>query len=544
MKRTLVFLIILLIPLSLHANEQRIIPIDSEVYDLLELLSAEAGYAMLSDVMPYSEAQVFGILDQLDKSKLSEAGNNAIDRIYELTEITPVYSEDNFAADISVTAALEGYLHSSDDESQWQYGYEERQPFFTLSVETWFNEGFYAVMEPDLGESRFVLTNTDSDGNYIGNYTNIPSEFGELNYHFPSRGFFSFGGDNWNLQIGRDQLEYGNGETGNLIISSYPDFYDFAKIKGFADNFAYTWTYINFESWDDEDPAQRFMVDHALEARLFDILTLGVNESALFYGEDTELQFISPLIVYHNLFRNHSLYEIIYDTDGTENDITQPTIANICMTVGFELAPLPGFSLYGEYLLDEIQTGVEASEYGEGVMSTPDSNAHMLGIKGSYPLGPGYFSGFFEYIYTSPWCYLVGIEEADMAWTHRELSDVTNSRENVIKAIGLEYGPDTIVFAAEAGYIMPSVFEAALTADYVLKGENYITTEYDDDNTVTTPTGTPEHILVIGLSGSYEIFSFLSAALDLAWVRIGNYEHVQDDVFMDFQAAASIVFNI
>ncbi len=537
MNKFLVVFLLLIIPFSLFPNDQKIVPIDSEIYSLMSLLEAEAGVSSLSAVKPFSEAQIKNIIEQIDEGQLSQPGKIAMKRLEKLLEHSGIYQENGFLMDVSIAASIESYLHSSDDETQWYYAYEDRRPFLTVTAETWFNKGFYAVMEPDFEESRFIITDTDDDGEYKGNYTNLPVSFGDLNYHFPDRGFFSFGGSNWNIQLGRDQFEYGNGKNGKLLLSSYPDYYDFFKIRGYTDNFAYTWTYLNFESWTDYDPAQRYQVDHALEARFFDKFTLSVNESSLFYGESTELQFINPLIVYHNLFRNHP----ITDEDGNIS------VANICMTAGFSIVPLSGIEFYGEYLLDEISTGLEQAEYGSEVNVTPNADAHLLGIDFSLPVGPGYISAYFEYLYTSPWCYLLEIPEAGMVWSHRESSDILNKRVNIYKPIGYKYGPDTIAFSSEAGYTIPGMIKAALTADYILKGGNTIATEYEETAEAAglkTPTGIPEYKLVIGLYGTYEIFPFLCASVNLAYININNFNHEPESVFNDFQAVISVKMTI
>ncbi|MDC7126128.1 MAG: hypothetical protein PQJ46_11215 [Spirochaetales bacterium] len=532
MKKIFFAIFIIFLSISLYANDQRIIPLTSDVYDLIDSLSLETRLGMLSKERPYSEAQILSILNQIDKSKLSDAGVRAVAEIEKIMEKDPLYEEGKFSGDISGEIAIEGYLHTSDDESQWQYNYNDRKAILTLTFETWLNENFYAVIEPDLREDRFVITDTDDNGNYEGNYTNIPSSFGDLNYHFPTRGFFSFGSENWNIQIGRDRLEYGNGETGKLLLSSYPDFYDFIKAKCFVKNFAYTYSLIDLESWTDDDENLRFISDHALSVRLFeDMLTLSVNESALFYGEIPTIQYVSPLIIYHNLIRNHQIGD---------------SIVNICMTLGANFAPVKGLSFYGEYLLDEISTLLEQEEYGEDATVTPNAFAFLAGSKLSYPAGPGYISGFLEFVYTSPWCYLLSPEGGSMIWSHRDANDVTNSRENVKKYLGYEYGPDSMGFGMDAVYMMPTVFKAGLSADFIIKGENDYDSEYAEtvENAfMTTPTGTPEYRLILGLFGSYQLFDFLSFEIDTAWLRINNYNHVESSLFYDFQTAFSVVFD-
>ncbi len=542
LKKSVIILFFLMLSISMfnialqaeQQNHQRIISLDSEVYRLVDYLSVEAGFSLLNTPRPWSEAEILKIIDQLEYRELSGTGKSAYDQILRDIEKTALYSEENFSADISVGAALEAFLHTSDDETQWTYGFEDRLPFLTITAETWFNSGFYAVLDPDLKESRFVIDQTDSEGNYVGDVFNIPSEFGELNYHFPDRGFLSAGGENWNFQIGRDQLEYGNGETGKLLISSRPDYYDFFKLKGFADNFSYTWTYINLERYTDLDlpDESRFIADHEINVRLFNILTLSVNESVLFDGEEAELQYISPLIVFHNIYRHNEINE---------------SISNIAMTTGFNLVPISGLEIYGEFLLDEFQTWIEQAEYGEGVASTPNAIAYMAGARGAVPIGPGYLNGFLEYIYTSPWCYLLEPAGGSFAWTHTETTDVLNKRAWVIKPLGYEYGPDTMAFAGSIGYSVPAVFDVKLTLNYVLKGENYITTTWTDAAgaaALTTPSGIPEKRFIAGLSGNYKVFSFFTVASDLAFITIHNYGHTEGNVFSDFQTAFSAIFRL
>ncbi len=524
--------IILFIDLGFSSNGQRVIPVDSEIYPLLEILILEAGKPALSAVYPYTEAEVNGILEYIEDEITSESGKNSIKRIRKLFSVEPLYSEDKFSVDITLSAAAELYLNTSEDDSEWLYDYNKRKALLSLTAETWFNEGFYAFMDSELKKSRQII-----DSN-----TNIFTSFSDINYHFPERGFFSFGGNNWNLQIGRDRLEYGNGQTGKLMLSSSPDYYDFIKLKGFVNNFSYTWTYINLESWKDSDPAERNLVDHALEFRLFDFVTLSVNESALIYGESAELQYLSPLIVYHNLLRNNRLDEIIYAEDGTK--IVNPTVINIFMSLGFNIVPVKGLSIYGEYLLDEIQTSLEQAVYGTGITKTPNADAHMLGIKGAFPVGPGYINAFFEYVYVSPWCYLLSPKGGSMVWSHRDSNNVLKARSEVFKPIGYKYGPDTLSFGGEIGYLVPGLFTASFSADYILNGENTIYTAYVESieaAKMKTPSGIPEKRLILSLSGSYDIFPFLKTQIDLSYLDINNYKHVNMSRFIDFQTAFSVI---
>ena len=79
--------------------------------------------------------------------------------------------------------------------------------------------------------------------------------------------------------------------------------------------------------------------------------------------------------------------------------------------------------------MDQFQTAQELELYQNAAGAIPNADGHMLGIKASLPLGPGYISGYFEYIYTSPWMYLRDPREVSFYWIHRETTEVLKTRE-------------------------------------------------------------------------------------------------------------------
>ena len=508
-------------------NHQRIIPLNSEIYPVLDILSISSGTALLSSVKPYSEAEVLSVINRINYETLSQAGKNAYNKIIRLITPKPVYTEKNFAANITVKSALELYLHTSKDESNWLYGYEDRLPIFSLPTEVWFNTGFYGYVEPQFKESRFLITAKDSNGNFKGNISNIPSSYADFDYYYPERAFFSVGKNNWNLEIGRDKLETGNGQTGNLVLSSYPDYYNFAKVKGFADNFTFTWMYVDLENPETmtvPGGVQRAFIDHVLEARLFNVLSVFINESMLLNGQDPEIQYINPLIIYHNLF--------IKD------------FSNSLASVGFSLFPFSGLNIYGEFALDQLQTAQEQELYGSNVTATPNADGYMIGTKGVYPLGNGFLSGDLEYVYTSPWLY---IREGEMSffWYHRELTDVLKTITDVKKPLGYRYGPDAMVFSGKLNYYSLASLKLELGIEYILKGQNTIETPFEETGEAAlmkTPSGIVEKSFIVNIKGEYQIFPFLSAGLSSYIVNVSNYNHITGSSFFDFQNALNLSF--
>ena len=64
-------------------NNQKIIPIDSEIYQAIKSLYISQGLALPSTAGPWSEAELFLMLDRIDISRLQGATLRAYDFAYE-----------------------------------------------------------------------------------------------------------------------------------------------------------------------------------------------------------------------------------------------------------------------------------------------------------------------------------------------------------------------------------------------------------------------------------------------------------------------------
>ena len=193
----LFFIITVWIPAD---NTQRILPLDSPVYGYLESLILETGLSIPSTSRPFTAAETGAYLQRIPFSLLSEAGKKTYQAVINLLAVKPLYREqENFQFNPVLTVNLEAYVHSSTSGEEWEYGYERRKPLIEIPLQIYLFDTFYADLQPCLQKDPFVAESTET-------WNNIITDFSEVEGHFPFRGFFSLGGEHWNVQAGRDTL--------------------------------------------------------------------------------------------------------------------------------------------------------------------------------------------------------------------------------------------------------------------------------------------------------------------------------------------------
>ena len=171
----------------------------------------------------------------------------AYNEIKKIMRKSPVITGEGFALDVSLEVSPQLYLHSSEDESSWVYGYEARPPVLAIPFEAWYNEGFYASFEPALGESRFRIIEKDSDGNYteicpislwlLPRLTTI-SPNGRSSLPAGVTGMFRSAATASSTKRRERQAPV-------VLLCG---FLRFLRIKGFAGDFAFTWTYLDLQN--------------------------------------------------------------------------------------------------------------------------------------------------------------------------------------------------------------------------------------------------------------------------------------------------------
>ncbi len=465
------------------------------------------------------------------------AGRNAY--AFVLSECAPavLHRENRFAFDAGITAAPETFWHwnleSSEEYSEenysWNHGYEERQSLVSIPLEFWFFDSLYMISDLEFKEEHNTVdSGLDEEGIFpswiLTNHFNILFDDPDpkLDLYFPYRALLSVGGANWNLRFGRDQLNWGNGNSGNLMLSDYSDYYDFLLFSLWARDFKMTNVYAVMDPYLADGTSEHYkaFLGHRFDIRMWKRALLSISESYCFSGSAYPdlVHDLNFLMVFHNWLLSG---------------------ANSLMTVELSVNPWKYLNVYGQIAMDEFMVQYEADRGGGG---GPPIFAYMAGAESTIPVGPGYLGICAEWVLTSPWIY--NRKSAPYYYQVRHYWSLTTDKyENIVKPIGYEYGPDSIVWYAEASYTIPASFSLAFDCTYLIQGENTITSDWDPAEGDVAPTGTAEKSIILHLGAEYPFLSWLSVGCDLYYESVVNLSHIEGAFSKDLEAAAYIMFS-
>jgi hypothetical protein len=477
-------------PLFAQDNHQKIYPIDSEVYQAIKALYISQGLALPSTTGPWSGDELLRMLDRLDTSALRNGEQAAWD--YALSELAP--PKKNFTFTGILTA--EAYAHTNPDEFTRTDDYIRpmnlTKPFLDMNFEFWLTPYAYGLGAFSLGIEKYNTMVKEDGGakRSVGSTffgatpfsTNIlmlpPGGLTDLNFNFPSRAFVSVGGQGWNIELGRERLSWGPGESGNFLVGSQVEYHNNFRTAWYNDQFKYTFNVSGFPSPDEyyqpdangkitwmddtgwEHEGINLFIAHRLEWRILNKVNMVLSEAIMYQPENQiDLQYFLPTIVLHNLYR---AYE-----------------ANSLISLEADWAVLPILNIYGQIAMDQFHLPGEGAP-GVEDDATPDAFAFMVGAKTAFPLWNGMLSGSFEGVYTDPYLYLRA-QTLNASSTKRELNYVVANRHTsmswgsidplfVEEFLGYRWGGDAIVLNANAVYREYGKWSAGANLMFMIHG--------------------------------------------------------------------------
>jgi hypothetical protein len=515
-------------------NQQTIVPADAEIVSDLKSLMVRAGTVPIFGDGPYSAAELSNELDRLERALAGESGADAeamqrqAAALRAELEPSPDYREgESFQFRVTPVFALESYLNLRGSGFPWAHDVADRRPLFSLPLEAWVSEGAYANMRPDLRKNypnfQNYITDANPDTVNPDPVSNVFSNLNEIDVQFPHQGFLSLGGDHWNVQFGRDHLEWGYGRTGQLLLSDYADYHDYLRLSAFFDGFKFQTVWLSLEPWlTDAETAEgapeeggppdlhKSFLAHRFNVRLWGWGNLSYTEATMFGRDDMELRYLNPLVSYHNWFVN-------------------PDLTNTLHSFELELVPAPGLLGYGAAALDQWSAPVEEGSYTE---DEPDAFGFMAGLTWFTDIGPGELSVNGEWVRTDPWLYIGPYPHTSYYTRRRVQAENSEGTGKVLldKPLGYRYGPDAQVFSLYGQYSVPDRYTLGIEGLLRFKGENTIRRllppESDADLNRVTPSGeNPERVWELTLSGRAVPLPLLQIRPAASWateLRVGS----------------------
>jgi hypothetical protein len=493
----------------------------------IRVLVRASGSSFLSFTPPLSRDEALHILDEIDPESLAPSLRELYDRVYASLSPALRYAEGSFG--LAAHAVLSPEIHLRTNTTIPFTRPDTTSPLaLSLPLTAYFADTVELTITPSVSADPFFYEESNSPW-----AVNIPYEAKRFDLNMPLRAFVAAGGDWWNFQLGRDKVSYGLGHTGNLTISATPDYYDFARFSLFSRSFKYS----SFVSQmplnvndtqilsDDRRNAAgpdallntmgRYLYHHRIDTRIFRKLSLSISEALMVGNSPPELRYMSPLIIMHNFWPWRE-----YDEWGTGE---KGYMSGSLFSFEVDWAVIPSLALYGQFVLNEFSTSYELKNFPDSL--PPNGLGYLAGAEYARAFGAWQALFYGEFVYTDPYLYTLSSPFASYVWMRR-LSDV-GSKPLRYKWTGHVEGRDMMLFALRAAF---STTDLLLSADLSLvnHGEHGIAWDWSQDKQAlaeTTPTGTVERRLTLGLGAAWQPLAWLSLSGHAAGVLLLNADH-------------------
>lgn len=238
------------------------------------------------------------------------------------------------------------------------------------------------------------------------------------------------------LEFGRDQLKWGPGLRGSLMLSAENPLFEFLKLKLSFNRFQFT----SFHGTLHSGAGVKYLAGHRLELKLFDWLYVAGSEAVIYGNRDIELAYLNPIMPYH--VAEHHL--------GDEDNNT--------MALDVTLFPFKNHKFYFELFLDDFTTAENPFTY---------------------------YGNKFAFLAGHRWVAPLGLDNADLKWEYARIEPYVythykevNIYQNYDRPIGHWLGPNSDDFYLEFGYLINRDLQFALTAERLRHGRGNITTPH------------------------------------------------------------------
>lgn len=351
-KKTFLVILLLLTFVCSHlfSATSEIIKIDSRIYSDMETLYISSGYGVPSSSRPWSVGEAEEILHRIKYSNLSDEEKALYDSI-SLSLNKEGQGDTVLEYNGTLGINLEIYSHTNSDfsnDKDWIIGYDERRAMVEGGISFSFFDTFSFYSEISVGKGKYdgkdeerlvdifgsfpngigaVIPSAENKNGTRSNTllsssrysslfnTNILSSIPDFDSVFPKRAYVALGGKYWSLEGGRDRINWGNSNIGNLIIDDHVDYHDLLRFVLYSKTFKCEFTYLFLEyDWSSEqtlDQGFKAFLAHRFEFRPTDRFTIAFSENVMYITPGViELKYFNPAFLFHNL-DNHSLFNAI-----------------------------------------------------------------------------------------------------------------------------------------------------------------------------------------------------------------------------------------
>lgn len=485
----------------------------------LDWIFIEQGISLPTQTYPLSYEEVRYLLKtKIDKRSLSQKGKELYDQIWDKTQEKVLWGDSKgwVAAKPTVGVDLEAYLVPKRSERDWYYEYYSKRPAMAyVGMEVSLFDHFYTEVVLEIKQDKLLVS---AEPNY---YSNLPIK--GIDTSWPQKAYASVSYPHFNIQGGKNTLNWGNGKSGNLLLSDAPEELSYLQVSTWWRPIKFTalWTFLDnsrYKLQDPDDPnsapaffsidgrelpflialtpdevlPSRFFLAHKLEFAFGPRMNLSFTEAMLYEDYWSDFGFLNPLFLFHNTYlTGHGDYFLSIDID---------------------IALLPGWNLYTQVLLDQVSAGLNRlSDDSKGI---PGSVPFLIGTEVVKPFNAGYFTWTFEFVKIDPYAYLdrssVGLY-VDKRWLTAYNGYALHLLDR--KTLGYYLGNDLIRLWTRFKWEDPFFYQVWLEVSALFKGENSLFTPWTNsikEAEKVAPSGKVTTQLALGLGGEISLARWVS----------------------------------
>ena len=485
------------------------IPLDSPIYQEIDLLYRLHGFPLPSASRPWNTNEAVQILNILPEQSPYEAlKEQAWQRIQ-------TNQADGFSSNVTPTIALEAYTHTNSTDfktfEDWIYSYDEREPLFDLTIALQFSKSFLFETSLQAGVGGYTEKDTETALETYGIgailnsgsaklvssaylyrrifNTNIPNADKALEADFPRRSQLTYAGPWYAISLGRGPVSWGQGSSGNLVIGDHISNHTSLSASFFSQNTKLQLLYLFFPDLSTNNAGNRVFLGHRIEFRPLSWARFSISENIMANADSLSPQYLDPTYMYHNIFDAANV--------------------NSIASIEADIALAKGFALHGQFALDQLQLSSEKAK-------TANAIAYLGGLTYSWNEDEGYWTALAEFAYVDPAMYRR--EKVDFLVARDLMKHQAHLQPMIIDYLGYSYGSDSQVLQTKLTYFRPNLFSAEGSVTIHRQGElTYTSAHYvnpDDAADVSnakapnisgpSPSGdSVSERLIVGLKGTY-----------------------------------------
>ena len=199
---------------------------------------------------------------------------------------------------------------------------------------------------------------------------------GELKNRTAVNSYLKFKMPWFEMQFGQDNLQWGPGYHGNLMVSPNPTAIDMLKFQTIFKTVSFT-AFTGVLEDRSEDINEKYISGHRIEGYFWDRFGFGMSEVVV-YGNRFEPGYLNPVNIY--LINEQTISRADSRAPGSGD--------NVLASVDLRLCPIDNFEIYGEVLVDDgnpaasfyhwdTKFGILGGIYLTDPFGLPDTDFHV-----------------------------------------------------------------------------------------------------------------------------------------------------------------------